>query len=99
MLFRSGMVTSNGAGCYTNDHTLLEASIEFEQVKRVIIAARNYEMYYEIHPFVGARMAYKRDRKNFEKIAYFDSDFAVPEHEINSCKQAIESKKIGRAHV
>lgn len=86
-----GFVTSNGAGCYTDEQTLVEVSIDFEQVQKVITLARDHGMYYEVHPFEGERIAYRKDKHIFENVFYGDGDFTAPDHWVNLFREAFEA--------
>lgn len=87
-----GMVTSNGAGCYIKDEVLVEASLAIEEIEEVLSIARDYQMYYEIHPFEGAPLAYQKDKDYIEELLYSDPGPTVLEYEINWCREAFESQ-------
>jgi len=87
-----GMITSNGAGCYTKDSTLLEAPIKFSQVEKIISVAREHGMYYEVHPFLEERMAYREDLLIFRKLFYNEYNFSTSKHWLNFFRTAFETK-------
>src|SRR5690625_5225073 len=87
-----GMVTANGPGCYINENTLIENSLEFQQVKKLISLARQHKMYYEIHPFNDERIDYIKDRHILKEIVYRENKSAVPESWIDFIEKICERK-------
>ncbi len=56
-----GVISSNGMTTYLSDEKIEEHSLPFELTKQIIEKAREHQVYYELFPSAGMRLALKED--------------------------------------
>lgn len=87
-----GYVTANGMGVYTEKKRLTQYSLDEYLLHIVVREARASNIYYEVHPLEGSRIALKTDKEYF----FNELDKAIPEtlleNEWNSRKAALKNK-------
>ncbi len=87
-----GIVSSNGAGCYAKGKKIVLHTLQPEIVEEVISAARQNDLYYEIHSTKGFRYAMAADKIKMEHEINQIRSATLQENEYQSRKEAIEYK-------
>ncbi|MBU8790538.1 HAD family hydrolase [Oceanobacillus caeni] len=84
-----GYVSANGMGAYTKEKKLSQHSLDETLLQKVISEAREENIYYEVHPLKGPRLALTEDKPYFvaELEKYIPE--TLLENELNSRKKAI----------
>ncbi|MCP3032511.1 Cof-type HAD-IIB family hydrolase [Halobacillus sp. A1] len=84
-----GIVSANGMGCYRGEEVLFEHKLNPDLVRLAVDKARENELYYEVHPHKGDRIARKEDKEVFENIIGGSRPDTLMDNEYLSRKQAI----------
>ncbi|WP_101842817.1 HAD family hydrolase [Halobacillus sp. Marseille-P3879] len=86
-----GMVTANGMGGYSGARKLFEYTLDPELVRIVVEVARNYGIYYEVHPMNHSSLALKEDQNLLKQIVQAEQPDTLLDNEHYSRKQAVQN--------
>lgn len=81
-----GMVTANGMSAFIGKKQIVEHTLSPELVEELVAKAGEGEIYYEVHPNNGSRMALLKDKVFMVKQGMGHKPATVEEHEWLSCK-------------
>ena len=68
-----GIISSNGTSGEVNDDNLFMHSLSSESVKRIVSLAQQQEIYYEVFPFNGSRIALNEDKAWMQEMIKGDT--------------------------
>ena len=68
-----GIISSNGTSGEVNDDNLFMHSLSSESVKRIVSLAQRQEIYYEVFPFNGSRIALNEDKAWMQEMIKGDT--------------------------
>ncbi|CAH0281488.1 5-amino-6-(5-phospho-D-ribitylamino)uracil phosphatase YcsE [Peribacillus sp. Bi96] len=87
-----GMVTANGMSAFIGRKQIVEHALPPELVERLVAKAEAEEMYYEVHPNDGLRIALLKDKDYMVKQGMVPKPETVEENEWLSRQDAMEDK-------
>lgn len=87
-----GTVTANGMAAFLGEKQISGHALPGDLVKNLALQAREWGIYYEIHPNDGPRTALKQDRAFMTDIVTEPKPEAVHENEWLSRQEAVQSK-------
>ncbi|MGE7758457.1 HAD family hydrolase [Peribacillus sp. NPDC097895] len=87
-----GMVTANGMSAFIGKKQIVEHALPPELVEQLVAKAGAEEMYYEVHPNDGLRIALLKDKDYMAKQGMVPKPETVEENEWLSRQDAMEDK-------
>ncbi|MED3909479.1 HAD family hydrolase [Peribacillus simplex] len=87
-----GMVTANGMSVFIGKQQIVEHALSTELVDELVAKAGAEEIYYEVHPNDGTRMALLKDKDYMVKQGLMPKPETVDENEWLSRQDAVEDK-------
>ncbi|ASS95472.1 Cof-type HAD-IIB family hydrolase [Peribacillus simplex] len=87
-----GMVTANGMSVFIGKQQIVEHALSTELVEELVAKAGAEEIYYEVHPNDGTRMALLKDKDYMVKQGLMPKPETVDENEWLSRQDAVEDK-------
>lgn len=94
-----GIVTANGMAGYIKEEQYFQYKLSTELVKNLVQLSRKNEIYYEIHPCIGRRMAFSEDRNYFMEHIQDPIPSSMEENEWLSRKSAIKEEIDWKDHI
>ncbi|MGA8944015.1 MAG: HAD family hydrolase [Thermoactinomyces sp.] len=91
-LHPDGIVSSNGAGCYAREKKIVLHTLQPGIVEKVVSAARQQGLYYEIHSTRGFRYALADDQRRMENELVRPLPDTLQINEYKSRKKALAGK-------
>lgn len=87
-----GMVTANGMSVFIGKEQIVENALSTELVEELVAKAGAEEIFYEVHPNEGTRMALLKDKDYMVKQGLKPKPETVDENEWLSRQDAVEDK-------
>lgn len=87
-----GMVTANGMSVFIGKEQIVEHALPTELVEELVAKAGAEEIFYEVHPNEGTRMALLKDKDYMVKQGLIPKPETVDENEWLSRQDAVEDK-------
>ncbi|PEF35064.1 hypothetical protein CON84_24145 [Bacillus sp. AFS094228] len=87
-----GMVTANGMSVFIGREQIVEHALSTELVEELVAKAGAEEIFYEVHPNEGTRMALLKDKDYMVKQGLIPKPETVDENEWLSRQDAVEDK-------
>ncbi|MFJ8069433.1 HAD family hydrolase [Peribacillus sp. NPDC096447] len=87
-----GMVTANGMSVFIGKEQIVEHALSTELVEELVAKAGAEEIFYEVHPNDGTRMALLKDKDYMVKQGLIPKPETVDENEWLSRQGAVEDK-------
>ncbi|MGG1486866.1 HAD family hydrolase [Peribacillus castrilensis] len=87
-----GMVTANGMSVFIGKEQIVEHALSTELVEELVAKAGEEEIFYEVHPNEGTRMALLKDKDYMVKQGLIPKPETVDENEWLSRQDAVEDK-------
>ncbi|MGG4264798.1 HAD family hydrolase [Peribacillus simplex] len=87
-----GMVTANGMSAFIGKKQIIEHALPPELVEELVAKAGAGEIFYEVHPNDGTRMALLKDKDYMVKQGLVPKPETVDENEWRSRQDAVEDK-------
>ncbi|MCK1984612.1 MULTISPECIES: HAD family hydrolase [Peribacillus] len=87
-----GMVTANGMSVFIGKEKIVEHALSTELVEELVAKAGAEEIFYEVHPNEGTRMALLKDKDYMVKQGLIPKPETVDENEWLSRQDAVEDK-------
>ncbi|WP_148357684.1 HAD family hydrolase [Peribacillus simplex] len=87
-----GMVTANGMSVFIGKQQIVEHALSTELVEELVAKAGAEEIFYEVHPNDGTRMALLKDKDYMVKQGLMPKPETVDENEWLSRQDAVEDK-------
>ena len=87
-----GMVTANGMSVFIGKKQIVEHALSTELVEELVAKAGAEEIFYEVHPNDGTRMALLKDKDYMVKQGLIPKPETVDENEWLSRQDAVEDK-------
>ena len=87
-----GMVTANGMSVFIGKKQIVEHALSTELVEELVAKAGAEEIFYEVHPNAGTRMALLKDKDYMVKQGLRPNPETVDENEWLSRQDAVEDK-------
>ncbi|MBD8135873.1 HAD family hydrolase [Peribacillus frigoritolerans] len=87
-----GMVTANGMSVFIGEEQIVEHALSTELVEELVAKAGAEEIFYEVHPNEGTRMALLKDKDYMLKQGLIPKPGTVDENEWLSRQDAVEDK-------
>ncbi len=87
-----GMVTANGMSVFIGKEQIVEHALSTELVEELVAKAGAEEIFYEVHPNDGTRMALLKDKDYMVKQGLIPKPETVDENEWLSRQDAVEDK-------
>lgn len=87
-----GMVTANGMSVFIGKEQIVEHALSTELVEDLVAKAGAKEIFYEVHPNEGTRMALLKDKDYMVKQGLIPKPETVDENEWLSRQDAVEDK-------
>ncbi|MDP1420545.1 HAD family hydrolase [Peribacillus simplex] len=87
-----GMVTANGMSVFIGKEQIVEHALSTELVEELVAKAGAEEIFYEVHPNDGTRMALLKDKNYMVKQGLVPKPETVDENEWLSRQDAVEDK-------
>ncbi|USK74168.1 HAD family hydrolase [Peribacillus frigoritolerans] len=87
-----GMVTANGMSVFIGKGQIVEHALSTELVEELVAKAGAEEIFYEVHPNEGTRMALLKDKDYMVKQGLIPKPDTVDENEWLSRQDAVEDK-------
>lgn len=87
-----GMVTANGMSVFIGKEKIVEHALSTELVEELVAKAGAEEIFYEVHPNEGTRMALLKDKDYMVKQGLIPKPGTVDENEWLSRQDAVEDK-------
>ncbi|MEC0346488.1 HAD family hydrolase [Peribacillus frigoritolerans] len=87
-----GMVTANGMSVFIGKEQIVEHALSTELVEELVAKAGAEEIFYEVHPNEGTRMALLKDKDYMIKQGLIPKPETVDENEWLSRQDAVEDK-------
>ncbi|MGG0414123.1 HAD family hydrolase [Peribacillus simplex] len=87
-----GMVTANGMSVFIGKEQIVEHALSTELVEELVAKAGAEEIFYEVHPNDGTRMALLKDKDYMVKQGLVPKPGTVDENEWLSRQDAVEDK-------
>lgn len=87
-----GMVTANGMSVFIGKEQIVEHALSTELVEELVAKAGAEEIFYEVHPNEGTRMALLKDKDYMVKQGLIPKPGTVDENEWLSRQDAVEDK-------
>ncbi|MCY8935227.1 HAD family hydrolase [Peribacillus frigoritolerans] len=87
-----GMVTANGMSVFIGKEQIVEHALSTELVEELVAKAGAEEIFYEVHPNEGTRMALLKDKDYMVKQGLKPKPETVDENEWLSRQDAVEDK-------
>ncbi|MFB5931703.1 HAD family hydrolase [Peribacillus frigoritolerans] len=87
-----GMVTANGMSVFIRKEQIVEHALSTELVEELVAKAGAEEIFYEVHPNEGTRMALLKDKDYMVKQGLIPKPETVDENEWLSRQDAVEDK-------
>ncbi|MCK2017557.1 HAD family hydrolase [Peribacillus frigoritolerans] len=87
-----GMVTANGMSVFIGKEQIVEHALPTELVEELVAKAGAEEIFYEVHPNEGTRMALLKDKDYMVKQGLIPKPKTVDENEWLSRQDAVEDK-------
>ncbi|MBO0998111.1 HAD family hydrolase [Bacillus sp. SD075] len=87
-----GMVTANGMSVFIGKKQIVEHALSTELVEELVDKAGAEEIFYEVHPNAGTRMALLKDKDYMVKQGLMPKPETVDENEWLSRQDAVEDK-------
>ncbi|MFA1712414.1 HAD family hydrolase [Peribacillus frigoritolerans] len=87
-----GMVTANGMSVFIGKEQIAEHALSTELVEELVAKAGAEEIFYEVHPNEGTRMALLKDKDYMVKQGLIPKPETVDENEWLSRQDAVEDK-------
>ncbi|MGE8021796.1 HAD family hydrolase [Peribacillus frigoritolerans] len=87
-----GMVTANGMSVFIGKEQIVEHALSTELVEELVVKAGAEEIFYEVHPNEGTRMALLKDKDYMVKQGLKPKPETVDENEWLSRQDAVEDK-------
>ncbi|MED3757508.1 HAD family hydrolase [Peribacillus frigoritolerans] len=87
-----GMVTANGMSVFIGKEQIVEHALPTELVEELVAKAGAEEIFYEVHPNEGTRMALLKDKDYMVKQGLIPKPGTVDENEWLSRQDAVEDK-------
>ncbi|MFS0667872.1 HAD family hydrolase [Peribacillus frigoritolerans] len=87
-----GMVTANGMSVFIGKEQIVEHALSTELVEELVAKAGAEEIFYEVHPNDGTRMALLKDKDYMVKQGLIPKPGTVDENEWLSRQDAVEDK-------
>lgn len=87
-----GMVTANGMSVFIGKQQIVEHALSTELVEELVAKAGAEEIFYEVHPNEGTRMALLKDKDYMVKQGLIPKPETVDENEWLSRQDAVEDK-------
>lgn len=87
-----GMVTANGMSVFIGEEQIVEHALSTELVEELVAKAGAEEIFYEVHPNEGTRMALLKDKDYMVKQGLIPKPETVDENEWLSRQDAVEDK-------
>lgn len=87
-----GMVTANGMSVFIGKEQIVEHALSKELVEELVAKAGAEEIFYEVHPNEGTRMALLKDKDYMVKQGLIPKPGTVDENEWLSRQDAVEDK-------
>lgn len=87
-----GMVTANGMSVFIGKEQIVEHALPTELVEKLVAKAGAEEIFYEVHPNEGTRMALLKDKDYMVKQGLIPKPETVDENEWLSRQDAVEDK-------
>lgn len=87
-----GMVTANGMSVFIGKEQIVEHALSTELVEELVAKAGAEEIFYEVHPNEGIRMALLKDKDYMVKQGLIPKPETVDENEWLSRQDAVEDK-------
>ncbi|CAN7449579.1 HAD family hydrolase [Peribacillus frigoritolerans] len=87
-----GMVTANGMSVFIGKEQIVEHALSTELVEDLVAKAGAEEIFYEVHPNEGTRMALLKDKDYMVKQGLIPKPETVDENEWLSRQDAVEDK-------
>lgn len=87
-----GMVTANGMSVFIGKKQIVEHALSTELVEELVAKAGAEEIFYEVHPNEGTRMALLKDKDYMVKQGLIPKPETVDENEWLSRQDAVEDK-------
>ncbi|MES1039784.1 HAD family hydrolase [Peribacillus simplex] len=87
-----GMVTANGMSVFIGKKQIVEHALSMELVGELVAKAGAEEIFYEVHPNDGTRMALLKDKDYMVKQGLMPKPETVDENEWLSRQDAVEDK-------
>ncbi|WP_144528847.1 HAD family hydrolase [Peribacillus simplex] len=87
-----GMVTANGMSVFIGKKQIVEHALSTELVEELVAKAGVEEIFYEVHPNDGTRMALLKDKDYMVKQGLIPKPETVDENEWLSRQDAVEDK-------
>ncbi|MFJ5748346.1 HAD family hydrolase [Peribacillus frigoritolerans] len=87
-----GMVTANGMSVFIGKEQIVENALSTELVEELVAKAGAEEIFYEVHPNEGTRMALLKDKDYMVKQGLIPKPGTVDENEWLSRQDAVEDK-------
>ncbi|MFF2589082.1 HAD family hydrolase [Peribacillus butanolivorans] len=87
-----GMVTANGMSVFIGKKQIVEHALSTELVEELVAKAGAEEIFYEVHPNDGTRMALLKDKDYMVKQGLMPKPETVDENEWLSRQDAVEDK-------
>ncbi|PAW28897.1 hypothetical protein BKC07_11765 [Peribacillus simplex] len=87
-----GMVTANGMSVFIGKEQIVEHALSTELVEELVAKAGAGEIFYEVHPNEGTRMALLKDKDYMVKQGLVPKPGTVDENEWLSRQDAVEDK-------
>ncbi|MBL3641615.1 HAD family hydrolase [Bacillus sp. RHFB] len=87
-----GMVTANGMSVFIGKEQIVEHALSTELVEDLVAKAGAKEIFYEVHPNEGTRMALLKDKDYMVKQGSIPKPETVDENEWLSRQDAVEDK-------
>ena len=87
-----GMVTTNGMSVFIGKEQIVEHALSTELVEELVAKAGAEEIFYEVHPNEGTRMALLKDKDYMVKQGLIRKPETVDENEWLSRQDAVEDK-------
>ncbi|MDM7864390.1 HAD family hydrolase [Staphylococcus borealis] len=95
-----GIISSNGTSGEINGDNLFMHCLSTESVKRIVSLAQQQEIYYEVFPFNGSRIALKEDEVWMQEMIKGDTPLNhVSESEWKSRRDAMAGKIDWKDHI
>ncbi|PCD06218.1 hypothetical protein CMV16_18735 [Peribacillus simplex] len=87
-----GMVTANGMSVFIGKEQIVEHALSTALVEELVAKAGAEEIFYEVHPNEGTRMALLKDKDYMVKQGFIPKPETVDENEWLSRQDAVEDK-------
>lgn len=87
-----GMVTANGMSVFIGKEQIVEHALSTELVEELVAKAGAEEIFYEVHPNEGTRMALLKDKDYMVKQGLIPKPETIDENEWLSRQDAVEDK-------